>query len=319
MNRNLANTDISSIFNIAKVFSILSVVLAHSRLNDGSFSSALAERIGSLGVITFFFISGYFFNVSKYGVVSFFKKKINSIFIPWLFLGSLVFAVSSQPKNLMSWFNWIIGNGTYLYYLTILIFCYLIFSFLKRKTIAYFFIFTTIISLFLTSFDFFGYSKMQNINNYLNPFNWIGFFSLGYVLKDKAAGIFYFLNKNVFYILVFYFLFVVASVKVENEYGYFSKLAIPNEILGMIAIFSISTLKIFRRENIIRISDFTFTIYLIHFLTFPFGRFLVKNSWTQFINPIIYILICVLLIVTGKYISNKLGLNRMYSTLIGIR
>ncbi|KQS48660.1 hypothetical protein ASG38_05850 [Flavobacterium sp. Leaf359] len=318
MGKSLDNPT-SEIFNVAKVFFILSVILAHSRVNDSSFYSAIAERLGCLGVITFFFISGYFFNISKYGVLGFFKKKITSIFIPWLFLGTLVFVFSDYPKSLNSWLNWIIGNGTYLYYLTILIFCYLLFSFFNKKGASYFFIISTIISLFLTSFDFFGYLDPYKINNYLNPFNWIGFFSLGHIMKNRVIGLIPFLNKNAPYILFFYFIFIWISIKAEGHYGYFSKLAIPNEILGMTVIFSISSLKIFRKENFIKISEFTFSIYLIHFLVFPFRIFLIQNYWSQFINPIIYMLICILLIITGKFIAKKVGLTKMYNTLIGLR
>jgi fucose 4-O-acetylase-like acetyltransferase len=121
------NTDynISSVFNSAKVLSILSVILAHSKLNDDSFYNNIAERLGCIGVITFLFISGYFYNISKYGIQSFFFKRIKTIIIPWLFLGTVVFVFSRKELTLISWFNWIIGNGTYLYYLTILMLCYI--------------------------------------------------------------------------------------------------------------------------------------------------------------------------------------------------
>jgi fucose 4-O-acetylase-like acetyltransferase len=80
VNKKTINT--SNIFDVVKVFAIISVILAHSRVNDSSLYSVLAERIGAIGVITFFFISGYFFNQSKYGVKIFFLKKVKSIFVP---------------------------------------------------------------------------------------------------------------------------------------------------------------------------------------------------------------------------------------------
>lgn len=70
---------------------------------------------------------------------------------------------------------------------------------------------------------------------------------------------------------------------------------------------------VFKKDNLIRISSFTFTIYLIHFLVFPFSRFLILNYRTQFITPVIHMLICVLLITIGKYMSKGLRLSVIYS------
>ncbi|WDO14471.1 acyltransferase family protein [Flavobacterium sp. WW92] len=311
--------EVSSSFNIAKIFSILSVILAHSRINDDSYYSAIAERIGCLGVVTFFFISGFFFNISKYGTGKFFKKKITSVIIPWAFLGSITFVISDHPKNFISWFNWVIGNGTYLYYLTVLMFSYGVFAFFNKKIFAYVFIFLNIISLFITSQGYLQYINLHEINNYLNPFNWIGFFSLGYIIKDKFTDVLHFLNKYAIYVLITYVIFLLFSVRLEDEYGYFSKFALVNEVMGMLLIFSISTFKFFNRVNFLRIADFTFTIYLTHFLVFPLRRFLIQNYWSQFLNPIIYMLACLLLIWIGREVAKRINLLKLYNTLLGIR
>ena len=317
MINNLVKKDTSSILNIAKILSILCVILAHSRINDYSYYSHLAERLGCLGVVTFFFIAGYFFNISKYGFVPFFKKKVTSIFIPWLFWGSVVFIISNSPKNIISWLNWMIGNGTYLYYLTMLIICYLLFSISENKVFCYSAIFLNVTSLLLTSFNIL--ESHLEINNYLNPFNWIGFFALGILLKNIFFNFLIFINKHKFKIIVSYIFFLLISINLEIEHGYFSKFAVINEVLGMITIFSISCLKFFSKQSILKIAGYTFTVYLIHFVVFPIRKFLIVNHITQFFNPLIYLFFCLFIIAVGRYIATKIKLLKLYNILLGIR
>lgn len=65
--------DVNKILSVSRVFAILSVIVAHSRNTNLGIASIITERIGSLGVVLFFFISGYYFN-PKYdlGIGAFF-------------------------------------------------------------------------------------------------------------------------------------------------------------------------------------------------------------------------------------------------------
>lgn len=322
--KNELSVNVSSIFNIAKVLAILSVILAHSRVNDSTIYSTLAEIIGAIGVVTFFFISGYFYNGSKYGISVFFLKKIKTIIIPWIFLGSVVFFVGNK-FSFLNYANWLIGNGTYLYYLSVLMMCYLLSSFFKQQWHRFFFILLNIISLLLTSFGVIdqiwgNVLDFTPFNNYLNIFNWIGFFSLGILFQGKMQHLLFILNKNIVSILILYVIVVFFSLLFEpNAGGYFSIFAIPLEITGLLALFSLSTLPVFHQKIIYKISEFTFTVYLIHFLVFPFRRFLISNYFFQFLNPVVYLLICIGLILIGKYVSKKIKMESLFTTLMGVR
>lgn len=308
----------NTFFNVAKVFAILSVILAHSKLSNNSILSSLASCFGCIGVTTFYFISGYFFNITKYGTKVFFFKKIFSIVIPWFFWGTIIFFISAQAKTLSNWFNWIIGNGSYLYYLTILFFCYFVFTISEKKYFVISFIFLNIVSLFITSY-YLGEKSNIHINNYLNPFNWIGFFALGVVMKDKFYIYLSYIRKFKFQIIFIYALFLIVALTFGNEFGYFSKSAMFNETLGMLALFSLSTFSFFKKSKLILISKYTFTLYLIHFLSFPLRKFLIINDYTQFINPFIYLFACMLVIKTGLFFSKKLNLESLYATVMGLR
>lgn len=315
---------INNVLNIAKVFAIISVIMAHSRNVNYPFISVITERIGAIGVITFLIISGYYFNIEKYGFKLFFKNKIKTILIPWLFTGTIIYLVGLK-FNFIDWLLWIFGYKTYLYYLTIIMSCYLIFSYFNSKKWLFIFIGLNCISLFATSFgliDFFGqqFIKDFELYNYFNIFNWIGFFSIGMLLKTKMEKLLHLLSKQVLVIVVFYLGCLLFSVFLESENaGYFSKLAFPLEILGSLALFSLATLKVFDKKRMYQIASFTFAIYLVHFLVFPARKILISNIFTEFINPVLLMLIAYFLLNFALYLSTIFKLNSYCCLLLGIR
>jgi hypothetical protein len=316
---------INSILNVAKFLAIISVILAHCRNTDYFFLSNLTERLGTLGVLTFLIIGGYYFNIEKYGFIPFFKNKLRTIFIPWMFTGTIVYLVGLH-FDLIDWLLWIVGYKTYLYYLTIIMSCFLIVSFFNNKKQLYFFIFLTILSISLTSYGYidllvFKLSKGTMVfYNYLNVFNWLGFFSIGVLLKKNMSYFLNFLNKNVFYILILYILCLFFSFYIEPESGgYFSKMTLPMEFIGVVSLFSLSTLMVFNRPVFARIAELSFGIYLTHFLIFPIRKYLPVYSFMEFINPLIILTLNSILLLLGLRISKWINLDGLYCTLLGIR
>ncbi|WP_228098854.1 acyltransferase [Pedobacter sp. MC2016-24] len=316
--------DINRRIDILKVFSIISVIMAHSRSVDYGFLSIITERLGTIGVVCFLFIAGYFFNPDKYGFKNFFYNKVTTILVPWVFTGTVVYLVINRFE-LGTWLNWLIGNGSYLYYLTTLMICYLIMFKIKNNKLKLGLLILTVTSLILTSFGyldqisnrFFGISQVYN---YLNCFNWLGFFILGMISRGKMESINAKLAEHKYLFFLLFILFLGLGLLIEPEKGgYFSKLAIPCEILGAICFWNLSALSFFDNKYIYSISAFTFSIYLIHFLVFPFRRLLIHNQFVEFINPIIYLCLASVLIFIGLQIAFKLKLDKAYSLLMGIR
>lgn len=125
-----------------KVFALFSIVSAHcwtiatktNQINN-VFSSILSQ-IGSIGVGIFFILSGYLFFKNKRSFSAFFLNKIKTVMIPWILVGTTVYFYvffRKEGVELNSWINFLLGNGSYLYYLTLLIVFYLMF-FILRKT-----------------------------------------------------------------------------------------------------------------------------------------------------------------------------------------
>lgn len=311
--------------NIVKCLAIISVIMAHARSVNDPFISIITERIGALGVVAFLIVAGYYFNIEKYGFANFFKNKIKTIIIPWIFIGTLIYLVGLK-FDLKDWFLWIIGYKTYLYYLSVIMMCYFLVGIFRKKIYLQVFIILNIISLVLTGFGYLDWlaSKIAGapfvLYNYLNVFNWIGFFSLGVLLKSKMEIVLSFVNTYKLLIVLGYILVLVLSVYIEpNAGGYFSKLAIPLELMGVLCMFSLATIKFFDYLPISKIAELSFGVYLIHFITFPVKKFLVFSPFMDFINPFIILGLSCSLLLIGLKFAEIFRCQKIYCILLGIR
>ncbi len=313
---------ISRIMKAAKAISILSIITAHLRDSE----NIVSERLGSIGVIVFIFIAGYYFHPKKYNTLrSFFQKKATTIIIPWVFTGSILYIIENQ-FSLPGLFNWLIGNGSYLYYLTILMLCYLVLFYLRSRVVLIALIFINILSQVLTAFGIIDHCAfvlfgMGPVNNYLNLFNWIGYFALGVMAKEiPLDSLFYRLKQMIWIILPGYVLLLAGSLLLEpDKGGYFSKLAIPMQLAGVLTVFAFASVRCLHRRWVYRLSDLTFAIYLTHFFVFPIRRFLPTGVPGEVLNPFLILIIVSGLLYLGQRISRLLSLEKLYTLMLGIR
>ena len=177
----LINFPESKVMHLMRFFAILSVIFAHSAtilddsvLWDFSFFQ-IATAFGIFGVPVFFFSSGYFFyNNQRKNYSPFLNHKIKTYFIPWFFLTSIVYlyvALRKDGLDFKDYFFFLIGIKNITYFLSILLFFFLVF--LKSKfsnSLIIISISLSILSLYLTT------TEVLDINPYLNSFNWLIYF-----------------------------------------------------------------------------------------------------------------------------------------------
>lgn len=315
---------ISRGINCAKAIAILFVIVAHT--NFGYLPATLGmvlDRIGSMGVPIFMLISGYLFNTEKYdSIIAFFKKKVFSIFIPWFFCGFIIYVYSNivvnKYINIIDAVKFLLGKGSYLYYMTVLVVSYILLFYpvkQKHKSFLYISIAVTIVSHQLTAWgiiDIFG--------NYLNVFNWIGIFSIGVLARDIDINLLIEkTHKNKWYLLFVWAAMLILGFFIEdNTYGYFSKLGLFIEFISSILIICFSVC--YGNKYIEVVGRYSFSIYLTHIAIIPIAyKFLGHIYIINLLMPIFTLLICVLIIYVGKIIFEKLKIERIYSILIGLR
>lgn len=267
---------ISSIFTISRVFALISIVSAHINFTNNTpfLISRIYDIISSIGVIVFLFLSGYYYNSKKYKTFfQLIKNKALTIGLPWLFFGTISYfyniLLSNKNFQIVGYLKWILGNGTYLYYLTVLFFCFLLF-YRTNLSILITSIILSLISLFLTACNVWApVIEILHITNYLNIFNWIGIFALGLLISQHitAKKLFCFFEKSRWaFLFLFSSIAVLLCIFYKIPVGYFSYIGIWLELLGALAIFSLSTFSFFENTLFVNLANFSFTIYLIHMI-----------------------------------------------------
>lgn len=180
----------SAALDYIKGLSILSVICAHCNSVTGSasdfanVSSLILQNLGTFGVICFMVISGILYRVPQGNVGKFFGKKLKTIVIPWIISASLVWLyvyLRKPPLTLENWARFVIGDGSYLYYLTMLMLFYAVFTFLPfMRTKA-----ALLVCQIITAISCLWFYQIGNLSPYLNPLNWIGFFALGMMMASR--------------------------------------------------------------------------------------------------------------------------------------
>lgn len=188
--------------NYIKGLATISVISAHCNtvfsepnvFTNGC--SLLLQNIGTFGVICFMVISGMLFHYRKGQMTTFFTKRLVKIVVPWIISATCVWLyvyLRNPPLTLGSWFNFLVGNGSYLYYLTILIGFYVLFTVLPfmRTNVAW----CVCEGITVISVLFFPY--IGELSPYLNPLNWIGYFAFGMQIMHYRDNLISTMNRMV--------------------------------------------------------------------------------------------------------------------------
>lgn len=113
-------------------------------------------------------------------------KRIRRLILPWLVSGTLVYLyvyLRKPPMSLSGYAAFLLGNGSYLYYLTMLACMYLVFTWpvMRSKPVLYAcIIVTACVSVFALN--------VPKFTPYLNIFNWVGYFALGILCGQSCDG-----------------------------------------------------------------------------------------------------------------------------------
>lgn len=224
---------------VFRAFAILSVCCAHmpsfemTGFLDGWWNRILA-MYGTLGVGGFFLCSGYFFDRQKARTLNYWKNKIQKLIIPWIVLGTLVkmwyLHISDTNFQWQEYCTWMIGKGTWLYFIPVLLELLIIFTFAKNKVILFIIAIVSIASNILVIC---GYGYHSYVTPDMNPFNWAIFFLLGMLWKKYEEQITSVLRKWKNVIFLFFIVWSAVYLFAAQSVTYWNRFSIPFEISGI--------------------------------------------------------------------------------------
>lgn len=291
---------------IIRFFCILSVVGAH--FSGRVFSTFQGISIfpfycfrayGTVGVVVFFIISGFLYNYKGKSLSEIIFKKVKYILIPTYISAFINYTVMHMRDfSLKEFLAYCYGGGSLYYYITVLMFCYIIFYYIKNNMILlYFMICINIVSILLFASDFIIYDQLPYpyVSSYLIPTNWIGFFALGILFKEKNLWrkITKYSEK---YWIALLCIFIIATILyvyycADIEISYFVYQSIPYELLGFFVLVGISR-KLICCRILMSIGSSSFFIYLYHINIIGFvSNRLCFNWYIVILYPLIILIV----------------------------
>ena len=321
-----------------RVFAILSVILAHSSYTAVQTAAAvkLLAAFSAVGVVVFFTLSGYFFRDYEKGFGFFFRKKILWLLIPWAFWGVATYAVNFLQKSfsfrVLSALNYLIGNGSYLYFLSVLTILFLVYYRLHRYLwFHYLMIGLSLVSIVLTTLEIVPVEVstekwlFMSYNPYLNPLNWAGFFSVGALLrKYRIFERWYALSKPVHACIGVFLLagwLTLALLSNGSLNYYWAHSSLPNELL----LFGVLLEVVFLVPGAVArlfapVGKWTLPVYLMHIVLVTHiltGRFS-ANFPLAVLRPVLTLAICCGLLWVIRFLSEKTRVGSAVCGILGI-
>ena len=221
---------ISRFFYALRGLAIISVSYAHSLSLSDKTDQRIGTIIGILGVPLFLFCSGFYFKQDTWK--NLWRKLSKTIISPWLLWGTLAFIVSIALKSVnpdpCSFISYILGHGTWLYYVPVYIVVRLLYNIEKFGTSLAFIIGTIFLSIISTIVTSVLLNKLVYINGWIspfqNPFNWIGFFSLGiifnrYNLLTRISELNGYIKLSLFCMPIFIFIILLIGTNKVNYWN----------------------------------------------------------------------------------------------------
>ncbi len=325
---------ISKKMYIMKAIAIFAAVLAHSNYSDISrgLDYDFVARLVRIGVFIFFVQGGYYFRRKDWK--TFIHGNFFNLIVPWFSMGTVMYAAGLVLKADYAdnhYISYILGNGSLLYFCTMMLTCRIAAQFFPQKRRAKTVVCSCAIALTLASLMITAIGTdrdmtlFDTINSYLNVFNWIGIFAFGMLLKEYALiEKLLTSSRKVKFIICIICVGIFICGCFEERRNYWSYLGIYNELaLSTLALLTINSFHSPTFEGIlIKLGKTTFPVFILHYpLICLMNVFQFQQTSLLFglIRPIICILIVYALIMLGSKIARLLKLQKLYATLTGIK
>lgn len=314
-------TSLSNTFYVYKAMAILFVAMAHC-VYDTPMIAWISAAFGSLGVPMFLFTSGFFFNRGQ-NAKEFWRRKLQSILIPWVIYGTLLYIFACLLNNFtkieLPFLKWMFGNGSWLYFVPVLIQCFVLFRICHHKWYDAVVFLLFLLHNALCILDIIPhlpwYSKYQMV------FNWCGFFQLGMLARKHLSAVMECMNRKSRKVAaVGLWLAALIFYIGTGNIGYWAPFGLLFELLGMIAAFVIADLFLKKVNLLIDIGKNTYVIFFLH-MQFGIGAMrrlftslgIMDMEWLMLLlRPVTIVLSVYAGIKLLQFISKKLGLEKLF-------
>lgn len=320
MPQRLTKQDSTALYFV-KAMAIFASVAAHVSLIDQTtpltgYVTRFWDMFSCISVGNFLIAAGILYTRTPGDSGVYWKRKFHNMVVPWLFCGTLTYVyrlLCGIPGSILEYGYWLLGNGSWLYYVTLHLFMLALFKPFWRCIAALWG--CVILNVLQLIYPFvpspFG-------NDYLNPANWVGFFALGILLRQQGLRF----SRRFLAVAIAVFLVSAGVVYHRWIYSYFHILNALYSVSAFFLLFALGRRLAGTRleRSIQQIGSDTYCIYLLHlFVLLPIFRHLPLPGLKTFLSPVLGLCIMLLLIRLGKAITSKLPFGNKLRWLVGLR
>lgn len=241
----------------ARAFAILCTVAAH--MPGSGIEGRILDMFGTIGVPFFLFSAGLLYDKEKGPR---WRRFWNKVWCPWLFGGTVIWLIGIVlGYNAMLWWEFLVGKGSYLYYLTVSLVLYVVFDYTPSKLV---------LPLFLLGMGrmlsfYMGYSPAYA---YLAVLYWLPYFALGVLAKrwlgsaDIGKTVKRLVSRPIIIVPLWCFLSVLYLFR--PEINYFNWYALPYSVVSILFLLWLGKVCANRVPQIGMIGKQTLAIYIWH-------------------------------------------------------
>lgn len=326
MYERLSATDSGALYFV-KAFAILAAVAAHaSTIVDAPAISSLITRmwdmVSTVSVGNFFMVGGILYVRTAGDTATFWKKKAKHLVLPWLFCAfatCTLRGILGVPSDFSGYVRWILGIGTWYYYVTVYVFLLAFFKPIFSCVPALWTcVAVTAVSLWLRAQYVQIPVDLWLKSEYLNPMYWVGFFALGILLRRTG------LRMKKRFVAGAFLVFAVSAVVVYRNwiYTYFHIVNFVYSISAFVVLLSLGRWLAGTRllSPIKWVGSSTYCIYLLHMqIVQPIARRLPPTPLCYLLAPVIGVGVMIVLIELGKWLTRRLPFGDTLRLLVGLR
>lgn len=310
-----------------KAFAILAAVAAHTSMiveepGVNQVITRLWDMISTISVGNFFIVGGILYQRSNGDSADFWKKKAKNMILPWIFCAVVTCTyrgLCGHPSNFLGYVQWILGIGSWYYYITVYVFLLAFFKPIYHNVPALWAcVAVTAVSTWLRARHIEIPVDAWLQSDYLNPMYWVGFFALGILLRRNGLQ----LKKPVVIAAFLVFALSAAAVYRNWIYNYFH---IINTIYSVSAFVVLLILgRCLARTKLLVpirwIGSSTYCIYLTHMqIVQAISRRLPGTPLFELLKPVISVAVMLMLIEIGKWITRRIPHGDRLRGLVGLR
>ena len=316
--------------NLMKAIAVLSVITAHvvpvsnaNRISE--LLSSFWNVFGTVGVIIFFAIGGFLYNRYPGDGIVFWKKKFHRLILPWLVCSAGTYVLSvvlGEELGAVNYLKWIFGSGTWYYYFTVYLLFLFVFKWLyDREWILYLLMVVQLLALALATFGMTTTLPVPFLTDYLNPLHWVGYFSLGILirkhrldqkLRDRRSVV------PVACILGAVSLYILCSQGIFTYFHLVSAVFCLSALV-MIAAIAYAAADTGISKYVEKIGTYSYCIYLLHMQIVQSVIERIPNCVAKILfSPFIGLGIMLILIWIGLYVCKKLPFGEKLKALVGL-